>query len=361
MENGKPSGGSRGEKLKTRIRRWGQALGFQQMGFSGVELEADQIHLERWLAQDRHGEMGYMARHGSMRARPQQLLPGTITIISARLDYLPETEPLEQVLLDPALGAISRYALGRDYHKLVRRRLQQLARAIETETGPFNWRSFSDSAPILEKAVAQKSGLGWIGKHTNLINRHAGSWFFLGELLTDLSLSPDSALDNHCGSCRRCLDICPTQAIIAPYELDARRCVSYLTIEHPGSIPEPLRPLLGSRIYGCDDCQLVCPWNRYAGFTAEPDFAPRNGLERPRLTDLFAWTEEAFLKRLEGSPIRRIGHQRWLRNIAIALGNGAATKTAVQALARRADHPSELVREHVQWALNRISRRHPGC
>ena len=362
--------------LIDRIRDWGRALGFQQVGFSRVELDIARSRLNEWLAANHHGEMGYMARHQDLRGRPDALLPGTLSVISARMDYLPEATDWANVLDRHGLAYISRYALGRDYHKLMRRRLQQLSSQIEQVIGSFGYRVFVDSAPVLDKPLAEQAGLGWIGKHTNLINREAGSWFFLGEIYTDLPLPPDQGASNHCGQCRRCIDVCPTQAIIAPYQLDARRCISYLTIELRTAIPEPLRPLIGNRIYGCDDCQLVCPWNRFAHISSEPDFSPRQGLGRSRLDTLFAWSEVEFLKYTEGSAIRRIGHECWLRNIAVAMGNTLARrrppftaahehvskagnnerrddrKTVTQALNARLDHPSAMVREHVQWALS---------
>jgi len=342
--------------LARDIKAWGQELGFQQLGITDSELDVHETYLLNWLAAGRHGEMDYMQLHGTRRSRPAELVPGTLRVISARMDYLPPTAAATQSILhNPELGCVSRYALGRDYHKLVRARLQKLADRITAVTGPFGYRAFTDSAPVLEKALAEKSGLGWIGKHTNLLNSAAGSWFFLGELYTDLPLPVDTPASNHCGSCHACLDICPTRAIVAPYELDARRCISYLTIELRGSIPEEFRTLIGNRIYGCDDCQLVCPWNKFARPTQEPDFAPRHGLDAPKLVDLFAWTEEEFLKHTEGSAIRRIGYECWLRNIAVALGNAPANVGIVDALLARADHPSQLVREHVRWALARQS------
>src|SRR5581483_9207857 len=298
-------------------------------------------------------DMAYMAAHGTRRSRPGELEPGTVRVISVRLDYLVRAADSDAVLSDPELGFVSRYALGRDYHKVLRTRLKRLARRIEAAVGRFHYRVFTDSAPVLEKALAQNAGLGWIGKHTNLIARDAGSWFFLGEVYTDLPLPVDAPAANHCGTCRACLDVCPTRAIVAPYQLDARRCISYLTIELRGSIPPELRPLIGNRIYGCDDCQLVCPWNKFAHMTTEPDFAPRHRLDAPELIELFSWSEEEFLKRTEGSAIRRINHEQWLRNIAVALGNAPTGEAVVQALRARRDHPSILVREHVAWALAR--------
>lgn len=343
--------------LAARIKRWGRELGFRQLGITDTELGREEARLLAWLARGHHGEMAYMARHGGLRARPQELVAGTVRIICARMDYLPPDARSPEVVLDSAgLGYISRYALGRDYHKVMRKRLQHLASRIETVTGPFGYRAFVDSAPVLEKALAAKAGLGWIGKHTNLLSREAGSWFFLGELYTDLPLPTDPPLEAHCGRCQACIDICPTQAILAPYELDARRCISYLTIELRGSIPVALRPAMGNRIFGCDDCQLVCPWNRFARTTELADFAVRHGLDAPQLVDLFAWDEQTFLKRTEGSAIRRIGYQCWLRNLAVALGNAASSESVVAALKARAAHPSALVREHVAWALARHSR-----
>jgi epoxyqueuosine reductase len=341
-------------ELAERIREWGAALGFQSIGFSDIELAADEAHLNAWLDAGMHGEMDYMARHGTRRSRPAELVPGTLRVVSARMDYWPDAAGADAVLADPALGYISRYALGRDYHKLLRRRLQQLAERIEAEAGPFGYRVFTDSAPVLEKALAQKAGLGWIGKHSNLIDKRSGSWFFLGEIYTDLPLPTEAPPSNHCGTCSRCIPACPTGAIVAPYRVDARRCISYLTIELHGPIPEPLRPAIGNRIYGCDDCQLVCPWNKFARLSAEPDFRVRHGLDRSSLVELFGWDEPTFLSRTEGSAIRRIGWLRWLRNIAVALGNGPASPDAIAALQARREHPSEMVREHVEWALGRL-------
>ena len=342
------------EELAQRIRTWSRELGFQQTGFSDTRLDEHEAHLNKWLSQGYHGEMDYMQRHGTRRSRPQELHPGTIRVISVRLDYLPESAgDVEALLKESSKGVVSRYALGRDYHKMMRKRLQKLAQQIEQQIGPFGYRVFVDSAPVLEKALAEKAGLGWIGKHTNLINKKAGSWFFLGEIYTDLPLPTDLPVDNHCGDCSKCIDICPTQAIVAPYTVDARRCISYLTIELHGSIPEELRPLMGNHIYGCDDCQLVCPWNRFAQPTEEIDFAPRHGLDAPDLIDLFQWSEEQFLKRTEGSPIRRIGHESWLRNIAVALGNATTSRAVIEALQSRRKHDSDVVREHVGWALAR--------
>ena len=338
--------------LSREIKSWGQALGFQQLGITDTGLEQHEVFLTDWLAAGRHGGMGYMKRHGTRRSRPAELVPGTVRVIAARMDYLPTTATSsEQVLGSPELGFVARYALGRDYHKLLRARLQKLADRIQARVGPFGYRVFTDSAPVLEKALAEKAGLGWIGKHTNLIDSKTGSWFFLGEIYTDLPLPVDAPAGNHCGTCHACLDICPTQAIVAPYQLDARRCISYLTIELEGPIPVEFRRQLGNRIYGCDDCQMVCPWNKFSRLTAEPDFLPRHGLDAPGLVELFAWSEAEFLVKTEGSAIRRIGHRRWLRNIAVALGNAPRGDATTAALQARSDHPSALVREHVSWAL----------
>lgn len=338
--------------LANDIKRWGQELGFQQVGITDIDLSEHEVHLLNWLETGYHGEMEYMARHGTRRSRPAELQPGTLRVISARMDYLPPqgTDP-QQVLEDPDRGYVSRYALGRDYHKVLRKRLQQLAGCIGQVVGSFGYRAFTDSAPVLEKALAEKAGLGWIGKHSNLLHHRAGSWFFLGELYTDLPLPVDTPATAHCGTCHACIDICPTQAIVAPYQVDARRCISYLTIELHGPIPEEFRRPMGNRIYGCDDCQLVCPWNKFAHPSAEADFLPRNGLDAAKLIELFNWDEPEFLDRTEGTAIRRIGHERWLRNVAVALGNAPPSEEIVGTLKVRADHPSELVREHVTWAL----------
>lgn len=334
------------------IKRWARELGFADAGISGTDLGEDEQHLERWLDHGHHGDMEYMARHGTRRSRPAELEPGTQRVISVRMDYIPPgTANAWDVLQDAEAGYVSRYALGRDYHKLMRNRLQKLAERIHAVVGDFGYRAYVDSAPVLEKALARNAGLGWIGKHTVLINRHAGSYFFLGELYTDLPLPVDEPASAHCGSCRRCIDICPTQAILGPYRLDAKRCISYLTIELRGSIPEDLRARMGNRIFGCDDCQLVCPWNKFAQATTEPDFAPRHSLDGAKLIDLFAWSEDEFLKRTEGMAIRRTGYEGWLRNIAVALGNAPPSAAVRDALRARADHPSAIVREHVAWAL----------
>ncbi len=344
-------------ELAVDIKRWGLALGFQQVGITDTDLTAAEQHLSSWLNQQFHGEMHYMQAHGLKRSRPELLIPGTKRIISVRMDYLPEANTkTKQILDNPTKAFISRYALGRDYHKVLRGRLQTLADQITERVGNFGYRAFVDSAPVLEKALAEKAGLGWIGKHSNLINAKAGSWFFLGELYTDLALPIDASAQNHCGKCTACMTICPTQAIVAPYQVDARRCISYLTIELHGSIPEEFRRAIGNRIYGCDDCQLICPWNRFAHLTTEPDFKPRRQLDISELISVFAWDKETFLRNTEGSAIRRIGHERWLRNIAVALGNAKPSKLIAAELQKRQSHPSELVREHVSWALNSHER-----
>ena len=337
--------------LAADIKAWARGLGFASLGIADTDLSEAEAHLMDWLAKDRHCEMGYMAEHGTRRSRPADLVSGTVRVLSVRLPYWPKARDAESVLNDPALGYVARYALGRDYHKVLRNKLQKLADRIESVIGPFGYRVFTDSAPVLEKALAEKAGLGWIGKHTNLIDKDEGSWFFLGEMYTDLPLPIDAKSSNHCGTCTRCIEICPTQAILAPYELDARRCISYLTIELHGPIPVEMRPHIGNRIFGCDDCQLVCPWNKYAQVTTIDDFTPRHGLDATQLIELFSWSEEEFLKRTEGSAIRRLGYERWLRNIAVALGNVPKDEKVVAALTGRASHPSELVRGHVQWGL----------
>jgi epoxyqueuosine reductase len=344
--------------LAARIKARGLELGFSQIAVSDVDLSAAEPRLLSWLERGHHGTMAYMARHGVRRARPAELVPGTLRVITARMDYAPAREGWiareEARLRDPQAAVVSVYARGRDYHKVLRARLQQLAGFIESEVGAYGHRVFTDSAPVMEVELAVKSGLGWRGKHTLLLDREGGSFFFLGELFVSLPLPVDAPASAHCGSCTRCIDVCPTRAIVAPYVLDARRCISYLTIEHEGPIPLELRPLMGNRIYGCDDCQLVCPWNKYARVCAAPDFAPRHGLDAASLLDLWQWSEAEFLRRTEGSAIRRIGPARWLRNLAVALGNAlraSGDARIAQALQRHAQHPSALVREHVQWAL----------
>ena len=351
-------------QLKEDIRRWGRELGFDAIGFAGTELGAAEAGLAAWLAAGCQGKMDYMAAHhseaGYKRARPAELVPGTRCIISARLNYRSASADSRAALADPERAFVSRYAVGRDYHKLLRNRLQQLADRIETEIGAFAYRVFTDSAPVMEAELAASSGLGWRGKHTLLLDREAGSYFFLGEIFADLALPPDAPVTDHCGSCTACIGACPTAAITAPYRLDARLCISYLTIELKGEIPPTLRQVLGNRIYGCDDCQLACPWNRFAPLTREADFAPRLSLDTARLVDLFAWTEPEFNERLAGSAIRRLGHERWLRNIAVALGNAPFSDEAVAALRGRSAHPSPLVREHVAWALARLEGKANG-
>jgi epoxyqueuosine reductase len=339
-------------RLLEDIQRWSRELGFTGVGVAGIELGEDEARLAEWLAAGFHGELDYMARHGLKRTRPQLLVPGTVSCISVRLDYWPGgAADAQRTLADPTLGYVSRYALGRDYHKVLRGRLATLCERIGAAVGPFGHRVFSDSAPVMEKALARNAGLGWIGKHTNLIDRNAGSWFFLGEIFVDLDLERDVPASAHCGSCNACLPACPTGAIVAPYRLDARRCISYLTIELKGAIPVELRRAIGNRIYGCDDCQLVCPWNKFAQPTAVGDFAPRHGLDHADLAELFGWSEAEFLARTAGSAIRRIGHERWLRNIAVALGNAPGSPRVIAALGARAADSSALVREHVHWAL----------
>jgi epoxyqueuosine reductase len=339
------------------IRRWGEALGFQQIGITDVDLSAAEGKLAEWLQQGHHGEMDYMSRHGLKRSRPEMLLPGTVSVISARMDYLPEETSSPVSLLDhPGKAYISRYALGRDYHKVMRARLKALGQKIEACIGPRGHRVFVDSAPVLEKPLAEKAGLGWIGKHTNLINKDAGSWFFLGELYTDIQLPADEPASGHCGTCRACIDVCPTDAIIGPYKLDARRCISYLTIELKDNIPVEFRKMIGNRVYGCDDCQLFCPWNKFAEPTAEGDFSPRHDLHSADLVDLFSWSESEWLAKTEGSAIRRIGYERWLRNIAVALGNAESTADVLDALREKSNTDSHMVNHHVKWALDQHSQ-----
>ena len=343
--------------LKGDLRAQARRLGFDALGVSPIEIPEDERHLIRWLAADFHGEMHYMQRHGTKRSRPQELVPGTVRVVSARMNYWPgAARDAEQVLADHSLGYVSRYALGRDYHKILRRALATLAQTLQGRIGPFGYRVCVDSAPVLERAHARDAGLGWIGKHTNLIARDAGSWFFLGEILTDLPLPLDERASAHCGTCQACIPACPTGAIVAPYRLDARRCISYLTIEHSGAIPEELRGALGNRIYGCDDCQLACPWNKFARAAAHPDFKVRHGLDAADLPGLFRWNEAEFLERTEGSAIRRIGYVRWSRNVAVALGNAPRAPAVLASLEARRDDPSPLVREHVAWALARQQR-----
>jgi epoxyqueuosine reductase len=338
--------------LARRVRTLAREFGFQRCGIAGIELGEDERHLRDWLAEGLYGSMAWMAQHGDKRSRPQELIPGTLRVISVGLDYgRNDSDDAWDTLRDGERAYVARYALGRDYHKLMRNRLQKLAERLQQEVGAFGHRVFVDSAPVLERALARNAGLGWIGKHTCLIDKDGGSWFFLGEIYVDLPLPVDAPASAHCGTCTRCIDVCPTQAITAPYRLDARRCISYLTIEHDGAIPEDLRPAIGNRIFGCDDCQLVCPWNKFAKRTDEPDFRARNDLDVATLPQLFAWSEDEFLRRTEGSAIRRSGHERWLRNIAVALGNAPTTPEVLSALASRREDASPLVREHVAWAL----------
>lgn len=345
------------QELAAKIKAWGLELGFSSVGIApAADLHLAAQGLSAWLAAGWHGDMAYMERHGDRRARPAILLPEALTVICARLDYWPRAAPAQDVLADGSLAYLSRYALGRDYHKVMRGKLVRLAARIEDEVGPFSHRACSDTAPLLEVELAQRSGLGWRGKHTLLLSREAGSTFFLGELLTDLALPADVPTTPHCGTCSACIDACPTGAIVAPYRLDARRCISYLTIELKGSIPVELRPAIGNRVYGCDDCQSVCPWNREAPLSREDGFAVRNGLDSARLVDLFAWSEDEFLQRLAGSAIRRIGYPNWLRNLAVGLGNAPSTPEVLKALEARRNDASELVREHVAWALGRHLR-----
>ena len=339
--------------LALSIKAWGRELGFQAVGVADTDLSAAEAHLASWLERGWHGEMDYMARHGERRSRPGELVPGTLRVIACRMNYVAEVGEGWPEISNDGHAYIARYARGRDYHKVLRTRLQKLADRISGEVGEFGHRVFTDSAPVMEVELASKAGLGWRGKHTLLLSREAGSYFFLGEIYTDLPLPVDAPADNHCGTCTKCIELCPTQAIRGPYSLDARRCISYLTIELKGSIPLELRPLIGNRVYGCDDCQLACPWNSFAQATGEADFAVRNGLDSATLVELFAWTAEEFDSRMAGSAIRRIGYERWLRNLAVGLGNAAKSENIVAALRGRADDASSLVREHVAWALGR--------
>lgn len=340
------------------LNQWAQELGFQKLGISDIDLTTTETRLHEWLSKNFHGDMEWMQRHGSKRTRPAELVPETIRVISARMNYRPpqDYDPI-MILNHPELAYISRYALGRDYHKMMRKRLQKLAKRLQQElqeTGfELQYRVFVDSAPVMEKPIAAKAGLGWVGKHTNILSEDAGSWFFLGEIYTNLPLAESKPIENHCGDCEACIDICPTKAIIRPYVLDARRCISYLTIEHKGVIPEEFREAIGNRIYGCDDCQLVCPWNRFAQDATQIDFSIRDKLDIAKLLFLFAWNEEEFLKKMEGSPIRRIGYERWQRNIAVALGNAPSSPIIVETLRMQYEQSSELVREHIDWAVQR--------
>jgi len=339
--------------LADRIKEWGAELGFQAVGIADVDLSAAEGRLAEWLGMGWHGEMDYMARHAALRARPAQLRPGTLRVISCRMDYLADLAgSVDEELAPPSRAYVARYARGRDYHKVMRARLQKLCERIEAEAGPFGRRVFADSAPVMEVELAVRAGIGWRGKHTLLLDRE-GSWFFLGEIYCDLDLPADATIAEHCGSCSKCIDVCPTRAITGPYRLDARRCISYLTIEHKSAIPDELRALIGNRVYGCDDCQIVCPWNGFARVSPEKDFQVRNGLDRAALVDLFSWTEEEFDRKMQGSPIRRIGYERWLRNLAVGLGNAPTSPDLITSLQGKTNHPSALVREHVHWALKR--------
>ncbi|OFZ67144.1 MAG: tRNA epoxyqueuosine(34) reductase QueG [Betaproteobacteria bacterium RBG_16_56_24] len=353
MQNGNPQQ-VKYAAFAIQIRAWAHEFGFHAVGISDTDLSAAENGLLEWLALGMHGELDYMANHGTKRSRPAELLPGTLRVISLRMNCAPpDARDSWQVLADGERAFISRYALGRDYHKVLRNRLTKLAGKIRAAVAGFEGRAFTDSAPVMEVELARKAGLGWRGKHTLLLTREHGSWFFLGEIYVNLPLPVDKPQTEHCGSCTRCIEVCPTQAIIAPYRLDARRCISYLTIELKGSIPVDLRPLIGNRIYGCDDCQLACPWNGFAQATVEPDFAVRHGLDDVSLVELFAWDEAEFKNRLAGSAIYRIGHEQWLRNIAVALGNADTSASVIAALKHRAGHESKLIREHVEWALAR--------
>lgn len=343
--------------LSDAIKSWGKAFGFNHVGITDTDLASAEPHYQAWIEKGFHGAMDYMAKHGNKRTQPAELVAGTMRVISVRMDYQPpQAKDAEAVLQESEKAFISRYALGRDYHKVLRGRLQKLCDKIQSELPKhqlkdFQYRVFTDSAPVLEVALAEKAGLGWRGKHTLLLSREAGSWFFLGEIYTDLPLPIDTPTDNHCGTCTACIDICPTKAIVAPYEVDARRCISYLTIELKTSIPEEFRPLIGNRIYGCDDCQLTCPWNRFGQITQQDDFHVRHGLDDISLLELFAWDEATFNEKMAGSAIYRIGHKQWLRNLAIGLGNATSSPEIINALQSRVNDPSALVREHVAWAL----------
>lgn len=354
------------QRLADQITQWGRELGFQQIGITDTDLRAEETRLHEWLKKGHQGDMAWLAEHGHKRSRPEELVPGTQRVICARLDYLPaDTDPI-RILKDGEKAYVSRYALGRDYHKLIRKRLSTLAKKIDeavraeetaqnidsAEATELQQRAFVDSAPVMERPLAAKAGLGWVGKHTLILNANAGSWFFLGEVFTSLPLPlNDKTEEDRCGDCEACLKVCPTDAFTRPYELDARRCISYLTIENKGSIPEEFREPMGNRVFGCDDCQAICPWNKYASHSQVDDFSPRHALDKTNLVDLFGWQESEFLKHTEGSAIRRIGHERWLRNLAVGLGNAPYSEAVVEALESRQNHPSELVQEHVHWAL----------
>jgi epoxyqueuosine reductase len=345
------------DTLAQSIKAWGIALGFHQVGIADIDLSSQEQHFKSWLDKGFHGAMDYMAKHGEKRTRPAELVPGTVRVISVRLNYFPpNAQDAVSALQDRKQAYISRYALGRDYHKVIRKKLQRLADQIQQQVQTFNYRVFTDSAPVLEVALAEKAGLGWRGKHTLLLSRDAGSWFFLGEIYTNLPLPVDAPTENHCGTCQACIDFCPTKAIVAPYQVDARRCISYLTIEHKTAIPIEFRPLIGNRVYGCDDCQLCCPWNRFGQLTDQEDFHVRKGLDQQTLLSLFAWDEAQFESNLAGSAIYRIGYEQWLRNIAVGLGNSPTSDEVIHALNSKRQHPSALVREHVEWALQQHGR-----
>ncbi len=344
--------------LAADIKRWGRALGFAEIGITDTDLSSAEAQHQAWIKKGFHGDMDYMAKHGVKRTRPADLVPNTVRVISARLDYLPPKAKVSwDVIEDGEKAFISRYALGRDYHKVMRNKLQKLCDKINAEITGFEFRVFTDSAPVLEVALAEKAGLGWRGKHTLLLNKDHGSWFFLGEIYTNLPLPIDSKASNHCGTCSACIDVCPTRAITAPYEVDARRCISYLTIELKTSIPVEFRPLIGNRVYGCDDCQLVCPWNKFAEITQEPDFNVRNGLDDISLVECFAWSKAEFTQKMAGSAIYRIGYTQWLRNIAVGLGNAPSSPEVINALKTRETDSSELLREHIDWALRQHKNR----
>ena len=344
--------------LAAQIKTWALELGFDAAGIANIDLDEHQAHLEKWIAKGMHGEMDYMHKHGSKRTRPEELVEGTRRVISVRMDYAPaDIKQAEEIIAQNSVAYISRYALGRDYHKVLRSRLKKLAHRINQEIGDFGYRVFTDSAPVMEKALAQNAGLGWIGKHSNLLDSKTGSWFFLGELYVDLDLPIDTRASNHCGTCQKCIDVCPTQAIVGPYQVDARLCISYLTIELKGAIPVALRSKMGNRIYGCDDCQFVCPWNKFAQTTKEADFTPREHITDQQLVTLFEWSEEEFLSKTEGSAIRRIGHQSWLRNIAVALGNAETSNEIIDVLKKRRESASPLLVEHIDWALEQHSNQ----
>ncbi|MEM1244692.1 MAG: tRNA epoxyqueuosine(34) reductase QueG [Pseudomonadota bacterium] len=339
--------------LTQAIKSYAEQLGFQQLGISDTNLELAEKRLQNWLSKQFHGSMDYMQKHGTKRTRPAELIPGTIRLISVRMDYLPAEANIKQTLKNKLKAYISRYALGRDYHKVLKKRLEKLAQFIRQQVPELNYRVFTDSAPVMEKAIAEKAGIGWIGKSTNLINSKAGSWFFLGTIYTNIPLPLNTPAENHCGSCQACIDICPTQAIVGPYQLDARKCISYLTIENKGPIPTELRPLMGNRIYGCDDCQIICPWNKFAKSSGEADFKPRHGLKNSELIDLFLWNEATFEEKTRGSAIRRIGYQAWIRNIAVALGNAPYDEEIIRVLKQKRPAISPMVQEHIDWALIR--------